>query len=36
MYFKNDKMHGNFTMRPLLKQMSPEEAAEFRALLAEP
>jgi len=29
-------MHGNYTMRPLLKTMPPEEAAKFRSLLADP
>lgn len=36
MYLKDGKIHGNFTMRPLLKQMSPEEAEQYRAMLAEP
>ncbi len=36
MYMKNGKMHGNYTMRPLLKTMPEEEAALFRAMLAEP
>jgi uncharacterized protein YegJ (DUF2314 family) len=35
-YTKNEKMYGNFTLRPLLKDMPPEEAAQFRSMLAEP
>jgi uncharacterized protein YegJ (DUF2314 family) len=29
-------MYGNYTMRPLLKTMPEKEAAQFRAMLAEP
>jgi uncharacterized protein YegJ (DUF2314 family) len=36
MYMKAGKMHGNFTMRPLLKQMPAAEAEQYRAMLAEP
>jgi uncharacterized protein YegJ (DUF2314 family) len=36
MYMKNGKMHGNYTMRPLLKTLPPDEAAKFKAMLAEP
>jgi uncharacterized protein YegJ (DUF2314 family) len=36
MYMRGGKMHGNYTMRPLLKSMPPSEAAKFRSLLAEP
>lgn len=36
MYMKGGKIHGNYTMRPLLKTMPPEKAAELRALLANP
>lgn len=36
MYMRDGKIHGNFTMRPLLKTLPEEEAAQFRAMLAEP
>ena len=36
MYMRGGKMHGNYTMRPLLKTMPEEEAAKLRAILAEP
>jgi uncharacterized protein YegJ (DUF2314 family) len=36
MYMRGGKMYGNYTMRQLLKAMPDEEAAKFRALLAEP
>ena len=36
MYMRNGKMHGNGTVRPLLKTMPPEEAARIKAILAEP
>jgi uncharacterized protein YegJ (DUF2314 family) len=36
MFFRDGKMHGNYTMRPLLKTMPEEEAARFRSMLAEP
>ena len=36
MFMRDGKMHGNYTMRPLLKTMPEEEAAQFRSLLAEP
>lgn len=36
MYMKGGKMHGNYMMRPLLSTMSEDEAAQFRAMLADP
>jgi uncharacterized protein YegJ (DUF2314 family) len=36
MYMRDGKIHGNYTMRPLLKGMPEEEAAEMRQILAEP
>lgn len=33
---RDDKMHGNYTMRPLLKNMPAEQAAQYRAMLANP
>jgi uncharacterized protein YegJ (DUF2314 family) len=36
MYMRDGKIHGNYTMRPLLKSMPEDEAAEFRKMLAEP
>lgn len=36
MFMRGGKMHGNYTMRPLLKAMPKDEADALRALLAEP
>jgi uncharacterized protein YegJ (DUF2314 family) len=36
MFMRDGKIHGNFTLRPLLKTMSEEEAAEIRPMLADP
>lgn len=36
MYVKDGKMHGNYTLRPLLATMSDEDAAQYRAMLATP
>jgi uncharacterized protein YegJ (DUF2314 family) len=36
MFMRDGKMHGNYTMRPLLKTMPAKEAAAMRALLANP
>jgi len=36
MFMRDDKIHGNYTLRPLLKTMPEEEAAEIRSMLAEP
>ncbi len=36
MYLKDEKIHGNYTMRPLLETLPPEEAAQMRAMLADP
>ncbi len=36
LYMRNDKMVGNFTLRVLLKRTPEEEAAKYRAMLAEP
>ena len=36
MFMRDGKMHGNYTMRPLLKTMPEEEAAKFRSILANP
>jgi len=35
-FMKDGKIHGNYTMRPLLKTLSKEEAARYRKMLAEP
>ena len=34
MYMKNGKMHGNYTLRVLLKKIDKDEAAKYRAMLA--
>ena len=36
MYMRDGKMYGNYTMRPLLKTLPPDEAAALEAMLAEP
>lgn len=36
MFMRDGKMHGNYTMRPLLKTMPKDEAAQFEAMLANP
>ena len=36
MYMRDGKMHGNYTLRPLLATMSEEEAEMFRQMFAEP
>ena len=36
MYMRNGKIQGNFTLRPLLKNMPPEQAAKARAMLEDP
>ena len=36
MFMRDDKLHGNYTMRPLLTVMPPAEAAKFRQIFAEP
>lgn len=36
MYLRSGKIVGNHTMRPLLKRLPPQEAARYRAMLAEP
>jgi uncharacterized protein YegJ (DUF2314 family) len=36
LFMRNGKMHGNYTMRPLLKTMPEDEAAKFRSMLADP
>jgi uncharacterized protein YegJ (DUF2314 family) len=36
MFMRHGKMHGNYTMRPLLKTMPEAEAEKYRGLLAEP
>jgi uncharacterized protein YegJ (DUF2314 family) len=35
MFMRNDKIHGNYTMRPLLKTLPPAEAAKLRKMLAD-
>lgn len=35
MYSRDEKMHGNFTLRAVLGQMAPEHAGRYRALLAD-
>ncbi len=36
MFLRDEKMHGNYTMRPLLKTMDPAKAREWKRLFAEP
>jgi len=36
LFMKDGKMHGNYTLRPLLKTMSKAEAAKWRAQFADP
>lgn len=36
MFMRDGKIHGNYTLRPLLKRLPPERAAQIRAMLAEP
>ena len=36
MFMRNGKMVGNETMRPALKHMDPEEAAQYRAMYERP
>lgn len=36
MFVRDDKIHGNYTMRPLLRTMSPEEAELWRSRFATP
>ncbi|HEX5106695.1 MAG TPA: DUF2314 domain-containing protein [Pirellulaceae bacterium] len=36
MFMRDGKMHGNYTMRPLLKTMSAAEAEQYRSMLANP
>jgi uncharacterized protein YegJ (DUF2314 family) len=36
MYMQDGKMHGNFTLRPLLRTLPPNQAEQLRAMLAEP
>lgn len=36
MFMRDSKMHGNYTMRPLLKTMPEEQAKALRSLLADP
>ena len=35
-YLRAGKIVGNYTMRPLLQRMPPEEVARYRAMLADP
>ena len=36
LYMRDGKMHGNYTMRPLLATMPEEQAEQFRQMLATP
>ncbi len=36
MFMRDGKMHGNLTLRPLLKTLPPEQAQALRATFAEP
>lgn len=36
MFMRNGKMHGNYTMRPLLKAMPKDEAERMKSILANP
>jgi uncharacterized protein YegJ (DUF2314 family) len=35
-YFRDGKMVGNYTLRPLMKQMPAAEAEQLKKILAEP
>jgi uncharacterized protein YegJ (DUF2314 family) len=36
LYYKKEKLYGNYTLRALFKQMSPEEVKYYKEILAEP
>ena len=36
MFMRDGKIHGNYTMRPMLKTMPPNEAEQLRSMLADP
>jgi uncharacterized protein YegJ (DUF2314 family) len=36
MFVRDGKIHGNYTMRPLLKTLPPEKARQLHAMLAQP
>jgi uncharacterized protein YegJ (DUF2314 family) len=36
MFMRDGKMHGNYTLRPLLAAMPEDEAEKYRSMLAEP
>jgi uncharacterized protein YegJ (DUF2314 family) len=36
LYWRDEKMHGNRTLKPLLKSMPPEEVQKLRAIMADP
>lgn len=36
MFIRDGKIYGNYTLRPILKRLPPEEATRWYALLAEP
>jgi uncharacterized protein YegJ (DUF2314 family) len=36
MFIRDEKMHGNYTIRPLLKTMNAADAQQWRAMFAEP
>jgi len=36
MFMRDGKMHGNYTLRPLLAAMPADEAEKYRSMLAEP
>ena len=36
MFMREGKMHGNYTLRPLLKTLPEKEAAKLRSILASP
>lgn len=36
MFMRDDKIHGNYTLRPLLKTMPKDEAEKIRSMLATP
>jgi uncharacterized protein YegJ (DUF2314 family) len=36
MFMRDGKMHGNYTLRPLLEAMPADEAERFRSMLANP
>jgi uncharacterized protein YegJ (DUF2314 family) len=36
MFMRDGKIYGNYTMRPLLRTLPPEEAEKYRSMIADP